>query len=155
VGARGDEPPPGWTPIARAGALAAAVLVTIVAFVGLVGNVALTESGRAARAGDWRTSMSEARRARTWAPWSSEAWRLTGEAQLGLGDTIDARASFRRAIAKSPGDWSLWFDLARVTTGREQRAALTRAARLDPLSPEIAELRRELAAQGSIGVVRG
>ena len=88
-------------------------------------------------------------------PWSSEPWRLRGEAQLALGREAEARASFARAIATSPRDWNLWFDLARASTGRAQAAALARARRLDPLGPEIAELEHELAAQGRIAVVGG
>jgi hypothetical protein len=53
---------------------------------------------------------------------------------------------------KSPAAWTLWFDLARATTGAAQRQALDHAARLNPLSPEIAELRREIAAEKVINV---
>jgi len=38
-----------------------------------------------------------------------------------------------KAIAKSPGDWNLWFDLARATTGKGQRQALQHAKQLNPL----------------------
>jgi Flp pilus assembly protein TadD len=79
--------------------------------------------------------------------------RLLGEAQLGDGDSSAAAATFRKAIEKNDDDWSLWFDLARATTGVEQRAALDHAARLDPLAPEIVELRKEIADQKTIDVV--
>jgi tetratricopeptide (TPR) repeat protein len=139
---------------ARAGALAAAAVALCAAFVGFVANLALAQSGRAARAGDWAASIDDARRARLWAPWSSEPWRRRAEAELALGETQRAESSIRRALDKDPEDWNLWFDLARATKGRAQASALARAERLNPLSPEIAELKRELAAQGSIGVVR-
>jgi Flp pilus assembly protein TadD len=87
-------------------------------------------------------------------PWSSDPIRLYGEAQLGLGANAAASAAFNRAIAKDPRDWSLWFDLARSTTGQAQVVALRQATSLDPKGPEIAELRRELAAQKVVTVSR-
>jgi hypothetical protein len=110
----------------------------VVAFVGLVGNMSLSQAATAAGKGDWAGWERDARRAHTWAPWSSEPYRVLGEAQLGQGDTKGAIASFNQAIGKSPGDWNVWFDMARATTGHPQRAALARAAQLNPLSPEIA-----------------
>ena len=77
-------------------------------------------------------------------PWSSEPWRHLGEAQLGRGQLRAARASFRRALAKDPQDWSLWFDIALATRGREQAQALARAERLNPLGSEVQQLREEL-----------
>jgi hypothetical protein len=136
----------------RAVALGAIVALIGVAFVGLVGNLAASESANAARDGNWSAAARHARRAVDWAPWSADPWRLLGEAQLGAGDTAPAQRSFREAIAKDPGDWTLYFDLARATTGRAQLAALAAAARLNPRSPEVAELRRELAAERPITV---
>jgi Flp pilus assembly protein TadD len=66
-----------------------------------------------------------------------------------------AERSFRKAIAKDPGDWNLYFDLGRATTGRVQLAALAAAAQLNPRSPEIAQFRRELAAERPITVGAG
>jgi O-antigen ligase len=133
--------------------LGAAMVVGLAGLIGLAGNIALARAGNAARAGDWRTAAANARTARAWAPWSAQPWQQLGEAQLGEGNTSAAAACFRSAIAKSPGDWNLWFDLARATTGEVQRAALDRAARFNPRSPEIAELRSEIAAQKVIDVV--
>jgi O-antigen ligase len=152
VWARDEEEPAG--PALRYGLLGGAVAVMVVAFAGLVGNLALTRAGNAARDGDWARSLAQAKRAHTWAPWSSEPLQRAGEARLGLGRLRDARASFRHAIDRSPGDWELWFDLTRASEGAAQRRALARAKRLNPLGPEIAELEHELATQGSIGVVR-
>lgn len=135
-------------PLRRAYVMGGAVATGVVALVGLAGNLALARAGDAARAGDWAQAERDARAARTWASWSSQPWQQLGEAQLGAGDSASARISFRDAIAKSPGDWSLWFDLARASTGAAQAQALAHAQRLNPLSPEIRELRAELAAQG-------
>jgi tetratricopeptide (TPR) repeat protein len=134
----------------RIGGVAAIVVLIAVALVGLVGNINLSRAGTAARAGDWEAAADHARAARTWAPWSSQPYQQLGEAQLLVGDTRAAQDSFRKAIDKSPNDWNLWFDLARATTSKAQLAALTHAKRLNPLSPEIAQFERELAAQGAI-----
>jgi hypothetical protein len=128
----------------RAGALAAVLAIMVAAFVGLVGNMALSQSARAARAGNWTGSIDQARQAKSWAPWSPEPHRRIGDAELALGRSSRARASYRQAIDKAPRDWSLWFDLARASTGAERRRALARAAELNPLSPEIAQFRKEL-----------
>lgn len=122
------------------------------ALVVLAGNVSLSHAMDAARRGDWSASERDAKRALTWAPWSSEPRRLIGEAQLGLGDPHAASQTFREAIARSPEDWNLWFDLARAAVGPARLAALAQAARLNPLSPEIRELRAELRAQGVITI---
>jgi tetratricopeptide (TPR) repeat protein len=126
----------------------AAVLVALagVAFVGLVGASASAASQEAAEASppDYAEAEDEARTARRWAPWSSEPWQRLGEAQLAAGEFAAARASFRKAIAKEPADWELWFRLAEAAGGREQRRALAEAHRLNPRSPELADFRDEL-----------
>ena len=122
------------------------------AFVGLVGNMALAQSAEAARAGDWDEAAAKARRAADWAPWSPEPWQRLGQAQLAEGDLDAARASFRTALGKDERDWNLWFDLARASAGAAQRDALARATALNPLSPEIAQFREELAGLGTIEV---
>jgi hypothetical protein len=126
----------------------AAVLVALagVAFVGLVGASASAASQEAAEASppDYAEAEDEARKARRWAPWSSEPWQRLGEAELGAGELAAARASFRKAIAKEPTDWELWFRLAEAASGREQRRALAEALRLNPSSPELADFRDEL-----------
>jgi hypothetical protein len=140
-------------PRLRYALLGGTVAIMVVAFVGLVGNMSLAQASTAAGKGNWTASAKDAKRAHTWAPWSSEPYRLLGEAQLGQGDTKSAIASFNKAIAKSPNDWNLWFDVARATTGNAQREALRHAKQLNPLSPEIAELQKEINAQKVITVV--
>jgi hypothetical protein len=143
------------SPRVRYALLGGTLVLMVVAFVGLVGNMSLSQAATAAGNGNWAKSAKDARRAHTWAPWSSAPYRLLGEAELGQGDTKAAIASFNQALGKSPGDWNVWFDMARATTGRPRQQALDRAARLNPLSPEIAELRREIAAEKVITVVPG
>ena len=124
-----------------AGAVAALVL-SVAAFVALVGFSALSASTEAATATppDWAAVEDEARKARRWLPWSSEPWQLLGESQLRQNRLAEARRSIGEAIRKEPGDWALWYRLAEASTGAERRRALAEARRLNPRSPEIAEL---------------
>jgi RNA polymerase sigma-70 factor, ECF subfamily len=75
---------------------------------------------------------------------------------IGIAPNVAAaERSFRNAIGKDPGDWNVYFDLARATTGRVQLAALAAASRLNPRSPESAQFRRGLAAPPAITVGGG
>jgi hypothetical protein len=125
----------------RATAAAATLAVAAVAFVTLTGNSAIAASDRAAEAADWGKAAAEARKAKRWAPWSSEPWQRLGEAHLGQGALGQAESDFRQAIEREPRDFELWVDLARATEGAERTAALARAEALNPFSPEVEELR--------------
>jgi tetratricopeptide (TPR) repeat protein len=137
----GSEVVPGLRLRIAAGAVAA--LMAGAAFVGLIGSSALAASDDAAVASppDLDEAADEARKAQDWAPWSSEPWQRLGEAQLGLGNLAGARASFRKAVDKEPGDWLLWLRLAEASSGAEREAALREAERLNPLANEIREFR--------------
>jgi Flp pilus assembly protein TadD len=124
---------------ARGAAAAATLAVAAVAFVTLTGNSAIAASDSAADDGNWTKAANEARKAKRWAPWSSEPWQRLGEAHLGQGDFAAAETDFRKAIEQEPGDFELWLDLARATDGAERAAALARADALNPHSPEIEE----------------
>lgn len=130
------------------GATAAAMLVMAVfSFAGIVGNSALAAADDAARAGTPARAERDAGRAETWQPWSSEALRVAGEAQLALGRRTEARSTFSRAIARDPLNWELWFDLAVASDGRARTRAARRAERLNPRSPQIAAARVELGLE--------
>ncbi len=144
-----DEEPRPMSPRLRYGLLAGTLALAAVAFVGLVGNMALSGSGKAARAGSWEQAESQARKATRWAPWSAEPWQALGRVQLAQGDLDGARASFEHALSKDGADWELWLDLARASEGAAQEEALAQASRLNPLSPEVAQLRAELAELGT------
>ena len=122
-------------------AVAGSLGVAAVAFVALVGNNAIAHSDTAADDGNWSKAESEARKAKRWAPWSSEPWQRLGEAHLGQDRFATAEQDFREAIDREPRDFELWLDLARATDGAERAAALRRASELNPLSPEIEEFR--------------
>ncbi len=124
---------------ARAVGVAIAIVLGACALVGLLGNTALTKANDAADVGNWSKAESKARKAMRWAPWSAEPWRLLAEAQLARGRDAEAQGTFRKAVAKDPHDWTLWFGLAQATDGRQRRRALAQARRLNPHSPEIAD----------------
>ena len=126
----------------RAVLLVLVLAVGVFSLVGLVGNRALASSRSAVDGARWSEGEREARRATRWAPWSAEAWQDLGDAQLGLGRRVEAVASLRKASRMSPRDWSIWYDLAVASSGAERRRAFLRAEALNPLSPNIAVLRR-------------
>jgi tetratricopeptide (TPR) repeat protein len=136
------------SPALRYAGAAAAVALAGVALVGLVGSSANAASQEAAQASppDYDRAEDQARKAHTWAPWSSEPWQSLGEAQLAQGDAAAARESFRKAISKEPSDWQLWFDLAQASAGAERSRALAQARRLNPRSPELDAFEQEQAA---------
>jgi cytochrome c-type biogenesis protein CcmH/NrfG len=128
-------------PKVRYACVAALGAVGCFAAVALIGNRALDASAAAAASGNWNRAASEARSARIWLPWSSEPWRLLGEARFGAGEFAAAAVAYRRALALDSRNWQLWFDLGFATSGRESDTAFARAAALDPRNPEIPHAR--------------
>jgi hypothetical protein len=128
----------------RVAAVSATVALATFAFVALMGNLAIAASNNAATDSNWSSSASHARDAKRWMPWSSDPWRLQGEAQYVQGNFDAARANFRKAIDKDPNNWLLWADLATVGTHGTWRAPARRALALNPLAPELAEFRNAL-----------
>ena len=129
----------------RLAAVAALTLVTAFAVVALIGNSATAASADATADGRWEAAEREARKAATWAPWSSEPWRRLGEAHLEQGELGAARVAFRRAIAKDRRNWFLWYELALASEGRERERAITAAGRLSPRARYVKELRGQAA----------
>ena len=137
---RPDEPP--WlTGRRRAAAIALLAPVAVVALVAHAGNGAAAASIAATEAGEPARGREEATRAARWAPWSEEAWQLRGEAELELGETGAARRSLTEALERNPESWSIWFDLALASDGEARQRALDRAGALNPLSPEVRDVR--------------
>jgi O-Antigen ligase len=117
------------------------VAVGTCSFVALVGNARLAASDEAIAKGDGAKAEREARAAKRWAPWSVDPLKALAQAQLVEDDRAAARATLRRAIAKDPRDWDLWYRLALASDGPTFRQAIAAATRLNPFSPEIAALR--------------
>jgi hypothetical protein len=118
----------------RWGGVAAAAIVAVFATIGLVGNSSLAASTSALKSGNWARAAADARTAHRWMPWSAEPWAALGRAQLGAGLLVDAQANLRKAISLDRGDWNLWYQLARASSGRARAAALRHAVALFPRS---------------------
>ena len=145
IAARRSLRSPRLSPPARWIGVAALVVAAGFAAVGLVGNTALSRSNVARQNQDWGRAASDARRAKTWMPWSPKPWEALGRAQLGAGLLPTARASFRKAISMDSGDWELWYRLASASRGEARRRALREAVHLFPR----AELLRAAARGGA------
>jgi hypothetical protein len=126
----------------RIPSVAAATAVAAFAFVGLMGNLAISAANNAAADRNWNESAKQAHRAIRWAPWSAEAWQLLGNAQYALGKRNDAYRSLMHGVRKDPNNWSIWFDAASAAPSKElELKAYNRAAALNPLGPDIEMLR--------------
>jgi O-antigen ligase/polysaccharide polymerase Wzy-like membrane protein len=131
-------------PRARGGVALLLVAAAGVAAVAHVGNRALARAETALVADDPAAATAAARQARAWLPWAASPPRLAGEVALARGRDGEARRQLADALALDGSDWRTWFDLAVVESGARSAAAFRRAARLNPLSPEIAETREAL-----------
>jgi cytochrome c-type biogenesis protein CcmH/NrfG len=85
-------------------------------------------------------AADRARDARGAAPWASEPWKILGDVAAQQGDLREARHAYREALDRDGSSWELWYALAAISTGAEQRAALARARELNPRSPVVNEL---------------
>jgi O-antigen ligase len=123
----------------RSVGLALALVLAAFAFVGLLGNRALSAANDAAEHRRPAQEETQARKAMRWAPWSSEGRRLLAESQYARGNVVAARKTLREALAEDANNWELWFNLAAASPGRARVVALRSARRLNPLSPELDE----------------
>ncbi len=87
---------------------------------GLMGNIWLDRSYAALRAGNAAQAVSDAGRANSWMPWSSEPLAQRARAQVIAGQPAAAVQSIDAALDRSPDDWSLWLLKSRVTPGRRE-----------------------------------
>jgi len=101
--------------------------LTAAALLAYAGAARLASAQDALRRGDRISAVAEARSALRFAPFSSDAWGV-------IGDAESSPAAYRRALALDPNDWSLWARLANVSKGEPRRLALREAARLNPLA---------------------
>jgi hypothetical protein len=115
-------------------ALAVAVIIPLAGFsvYALVGNRSLANATDSLGHGNWKQAAVRARDAEGWMPWSAGPWYALAAADAALGQRSRAVADMREAIKRSPRDWTLWVDLATVSTGAERRHAYARARDLNP-----------------------
>jgi tetratricopeptide (TPR) repeat protein len=124
-------------------------VLTAIGFVGVNGNGALADAREDANQRQWVASEADASKAQGWLPWSSDPWQFVGDAHLARGDRRSAEQSFRTAIDKDPNDSELWQGLAYATRGRERRAALEEALRLNPRNPDLLDLAKRLGIEAT------
>jgi tetratricopeptide (TPR) repeat protein len=104
---------------------------------------------------DWRTdpqgALDDLDRAADLNPWSSRPLAAESDIAAQLGERSRALESIGDAIGRSPDDWLLYLQQARVL-GRENlqaaRVALARARHLNPRGPEIGALAGSLGIKG-------
>ena len=126
---------------ARAVGVPALLIVSGFAFVAMTGNRALGQAERASDRADPVTVTRHARKAASWTPWSSEPLRLEADAALEQGLFARARRLYRQAIDKDPNNWELWLNLGLASNGAARGHALARARELNPLDPQLEQLR--------------
>ncbi|MEK6273912.1 MAG: O-antigen ligase family protein [Actinomycetota bacterium] len=123
--------PPLLSPRVRIGGAAVALVLAVVAFVGVIGSSALVASDRALVKGRYDEAASQARKAARWWRWSPDPWRQLGDVQATRGDEAAARQSYRKAISKDRTDWTIWYGLYTFSSGAEAQHALAEARRLN------------------------
>jgi hypothetical protein len=134
LGGRGARRPMRLSATVRTVAVAALAGAGIFAVVGLLGNSALATSRSDLAAGKIADAEKQARRAASWAPWSSDPWDSLGDAQVAEGTKAAAIASYRKGLSIDRNDWKLWYDLAITTTGAARRHAMAESLALSPRS---------------------
>jgi len=121
-------------------AAAVPAALCVLAALAFLGNQAVEESVDASERLALPQAADAARRARSLQPWSPEPYRLLGEVELAEGSLAAARRYFRRGLKEDSEEYELWIGLGLASDGAARREAFARAARLNPLSPELREL---------------
>ena len=132
----------------RASLVAAAAALGLVAIVVHAGNTAAQDAHRALDRAEVGEAHRAADRARRFAPWAAEPWRLLGEAELAAGRLPLAREQLRRAAEEDPRSWETWLALAFAAEGDERAGALARVRALNPLAPELEAFATEDHSKG-------
>jgi O-Antigen ligase len=127
-----EQPSSPLSPTSRWSIAAVAVAAALFGSVTLAGNAALAASHAALARGDVATAATNARRARELLPWSPLPWAALGRTQLTAGLVRGGRESLRKAVSMDRGDWQLWYELSRATTGAERTRSLEQIGRLYP-----------------------
>jgi hypothetical protein len=119
---------------------AAAGALVVCSALALQGNRLVADAASNVGQGRYASAVADANSARTWLPWSYQPDSWEGEAELQAGNTSAAARSFRDAVSFDDRNWRLWLNVARATSGAEQRRAILKVRALYPLSPELAAL---------------
>lgn len=125
-------------------ALAGVTALGAAALIGLAGNLYVSKATAALESGRPEQALADARRARTFAPWSTTPWLRIAQAETMMGDNRAARAALTHATGMDRRDWSLWLELAYVQTGKARLRSLAEAERWNPKAPQIAAFRESM-----------
>jgi len=129
------EAAPAWRAVT--GVLAVLMLALVVPPV--VATQALTKSQVEFNKGDLVSSLTQARAAVEWQPYSAAAWLQRGLVYDAIGDPVLARKSIQGAITREPNGWRNWLALSQVEARagdiKASVAAYRRARDLNPTSP--------------------
>lgn len=117
-------------------ALALGSAVGLLALANLSGQLLLHASDDATRSSDWGKAVSDARHAQWVLPFDSAPYERLAAAQLGQHQEEAAIATYQKAIARSPGDYRLWVDLAKAQRGDARYASFATAIKLNPLGAD-------------------
>jgi hypothetical protein len=117
---------------ARLGAATVVVLLTLFAVDALAGNAYLVAAERRALTGDNASAEARARHATRLLPWASEPWLVIADARAGAGDAAGTRDALRKAAARDPSDWLVWYRIAASSNGIERTVAVRRISLLNP-----------------------
>jgi hypothetical protein len=109
-------------------------LIGLAAFVGLIGNSALTSAVVDLESGSLKSAERESRRARSWSLWSAEPERVLAVAAATQGDRRAAREHALAALRRDPGNVRLWRLLWSVSPA-DRMHAFRRITTLDPHGP--------------------
>ena len=116
-----------------------AALMLALAVPPIVATQALTKSQVEFSNGDLTASLTQARAAVEWQPYSAAAWLQRGLVYDAIGDPALARTSIQGAISREPNGWRNWLALAQVEARaghiKASVAAYRRARDLNPTSP--------------------
>lgn len=116
----------------RAGALALASLLTVLAATSVLSSQRLDSAQAALRQGDLERAAADADRSRRFAPWSTRALEVIAAVRLDQGRQAEARASYREIARRDPRSWIAWAHLADIATGPERAHAAGAARSLNP-----------------------
>ena len=130
--AAGRDDPRALAPVVRGSALAVAVLLTLLAMTSVLANARLEAAQAALRRGDLAGATEEARKVRSFAPWSTRSLEVIAAVQLDQGRTAGARNTYEAITRRDPRSWIAWGHLADITTGAEQARAVEAARSLNP-----------------------
>jgi hypothetical protein len=102
--------------------------------VALLGSLSLHAAAKHLQSRSWVDADRAARNAARWQPWSAEPYDLLGQAQLALGQKRAAAQSFRHALRLDDRRWVTWYELGRISEGRERQIAFDHILRLNPIA---------------------